>query len=373
MDTEILQRLSQYASDGKVLSLYLDMSVNSDNKRTYQTFLNKQRSRFPELDSDRSAHHREALGATLDRIEQWLQTEFDTRCKGAAIFAEPGGELFEAISFKRPFQNRLELSDQPLMGPLRIAHGNERRHCVAVVDREHLRLLSIYMDEIEEEKVVEPEAYPMPHDVQAGGYAHKDYQKWKAEETRKFFKMFADDVQKFGDMRRTDGYVLLGTDENVKKFREFLPQSVTDRIVHTGHAVPGGNGSDIVRQLAQVFADITAREEARAIDELLGRVRQEHLATTGWHETLKELQEGKVDQLFIASNESKDGVQCTQCRFYLVRRDGECPYCGGELRDGVDLVESAVRMASGQDVRLAFVAGDLMNELDGVGALLKFR
>ena len=101
-------------------------------------------------------------------------------------------------------------------------------------------------------------------------------------------------------------------------------------------------------------------------------MRQEHLATSGWHQTLVELQEGKVDQLFIARNEEKEGVQCTQCSFFLVQRDGACPYCGGSLKDGVDLVESAVRMASGQDVRLAFIAPDIMNEVDGVGALLKF-
>ena len=372
MDTGILQRLDQYTSDKKCLSVYVDMSVTSDNKRTYQTFINKQRSRFAELSSDRDAHHREPLGEAIERVESWLAEQFDTRCKGAAIFTEIGGSWIDAISFPRPFSNRLEVGASPLVGPLRVAVGSERRWCVAIVDREHLRLLSVHAAEIEEEKIVEPEVYKMPHDVQAGGEAHKDYQKWKAEETRKFFKTFADDVTKLGQSRRTDGYLILGTNENTKHFCEFLPKHIQERVVYTGPVHPG-KPNELLPGLMPVFNDIIARDEAQAIDQLLDRVRNEHLATSGWHDTLKELQEGKVDMLFISSSEQREGVQCTQCSFYLVQRDGDCPYCGGALRDGIDLVESVVRMASTREVRLEFVASDALSEVNGVGALLKFR
>jgi peptide subunit release factor 1 (eRF1) len=198
-------------------------------------------------------------------------------------------------------------------------------------------------------------------------------QKWKAEETRKHFKMFADEVLKVGKGRRADGYVVLGTDENVKHFVEFLPQQIQDSIVHSGHAPPTIGTPEVLRHVAPILADASSRETARAIDELLSRVRGEHLATAGWHDTLKELQEGKVDRLFLVENEAKEGVQCTQCNFFLVKRAGDCPYCGGQLKDGVDLVESMVRMAAGQDVRLEFVASDALDGVNGVGALLKFR
>ena len=65
-----LQRLLQHEGTGKpILSLFLDMSVNSDNKRTYGVFLGQKRSQFEELQSDRASHHVEdvapapALGA----------------------------------------------------------------------------------------------------------------------------------------------------------------------------------------------------------------------------------------------------------------------------------------------------------------------
>ncbi|MEO5511808.1 MAG: hypothetical protein ABIS27_14350 [Longimicrobiales bacterium] len=373
MPHQILQPITARTSTHPVLSVYLDMSVNSDNKRTYQTFLNKQRARFAHPESDPEAHHGEPIGTVIERVEAWLADEFDTRSKGAAIFAEVGGDWFHAVAFARPFTNRLEVGAHPLIGPLRVALGNERRYCVAIVDREHLRVLSIYMDSVEEEKIDESETNDAEIEVQSDGHAEKEYEKWKAEETRKSFKTFAQDVESLGASRRADGYMVLGTDENVNHFLEFLSPAVADKVVHTCHAPPAAGNSDIIRFLSPVFENLRSREEASSIEELLSRVRQEHLATSGWHETLTELQEGKVDRLFIARDETKEGVQCTQCNFYLVRRDGDCPYCGGSLREGVDLVESAVRMAAGQDVRLAFIPADAMTEVDGVGALLKFR
>jgi peptide subunit release factor 1 (eRF1) len=373
MPNEILQGITSHKSNNPVLSLYLDMSVNSDNKRTYQTFINKQRSRFSEFENDHN--HREALGEIVQRAEAWLANEFDTQCKGAAIFAEIGGDWFHTISYPRPLQNRLDIGAEPVVGPLRAALANERRYCICTVDREHLHMISLFIGRVEEDRTITPDVeHPAKHDVQAGGYAQKDLQKWKAEETRKHFKEFADEVEKLGTTRRADGYVILGTDENVKHFIEFLPQHVQEKVVHTAHAPSGGGTTpDIIRHVEPALADVAARETARAIDELLSRVRGDHLASSGWQETLKELQEGKVEALFIASNESKEGVQCTKCGFYLVRRDGNCPYCGGHLKEGVDLVESMVRMAAGQEVRLEFVAGDAMNGVNGVGALLKFR
>jgi hypothetical protein len=54
--------LNRPEGEHPVLSLFLDMSVNSDNKRTHQVFLNQRRAQFDELDSDRENRHREAIG-----------------------------------------------------------------------------------------------------------------------------------------------------------------------------------------------------------------------------------------------------------------------------------------------------------------------
>jgi hypothetical protein len=370
-----IQRLIQRSANGReIVSLFLDMSVNSDNKRTHSIFLSKEKAAFAELQSDRARHHREPMGALFARIEGWIDEEYDPTNRGAAIYAELDGDWFEAFQFPTPVANRFEVLPQPVIGPLTQIVRSHPRFGVIIVDREHLRLISIQMGKTGEDYTQAPDAIPTPHDVQAGGYSQKDYQSRKAEETRHFFRDFAEEIGRFDQRVKPEAYVLLGTTENTKNFREFLPKQIEERIVHEAHAPSPSatSGPELVRHLQPVFEELAMREQARAIDLLQERVRQAHFATSGIHDTLVQLQEGKVDRLVVASDLEREGVQCMQCNFYLVRRDGACPYCGGELRDGVDLVESMIRIAANQAAQVDFVTGDNLRDMNGVGALLKF-
>lgn len=368
---EIQQLLQREPTDNPILTLYLDMTVGADNKRSHQLFINKQRSALAELETT-ARHHREALGGVFDRIQAWLENEFNERNQGVALFAEVGGPFFHALQLPRPLANRSALQERPVVAPLAELLQHERRWGVVHVDREHLQLISVFMDMVEEEQSFAPDAIPVPHAVQAGGYSQKDIQKRKAEETRQFYRDFAEEIGRFDQRRHPDAFVLLGTTENVQNFLEFLPPPIRSRVLHTAHAPTALSTAELVQHLAPTLRTLVEHEEAEAVKALLERVQQSHFATAGFHDTLVQLQEGKVDRLIIARNAERDGVQCTQCGFTLVRRDGDCPYCGGTLRDGIDLVESMIRMAAQQEARVAFVAGDPMDQVNGVGALLRF-
>ncbi len=87
---------------------------------------------------------------------------------------------------------------------------------------------------------------------------------------------------------------------------------------------------------------------------------------------MERLQEGKVDTLVMSRDLERSGAHCRRCGFFLARRDGSCPYCGGELDRRVDLVEAMIRLAEEQEIVLEFVPAEALADLDGVGALLKF-
>jgi len=373
VNTPMIKQLLEREPTGKpVLSLYLDMSVGSDNKRSHLLFLNKQRAALAASGANVDRSARPAAGELFDRIERWLDSAYLERNRGVAIFAELGGDFFQTVQLPRPLPNCMVLQERPLVAPLAEVLENERRWAILLVDRESMQLISAFLDQVEAEQVIAPEALPAHHDVQGGGYSQKDHQKRKAEETRHFFKQFAEAVVRFQQRHRPEGYAVLGTAENVKHFREFLPQPVRARVVHTGTVPTHLSASELVQHLAPTFRNVLERREAEAVQALLERVRTAHYATSGFHDTLTQLQEGKVDTLIISRDAEHDGVQCTQCGFTMVRRDGACPFCGGELRDGVDLVESMIRMAAQQDARVEFVSGPPMDQVNGVGALLRF-
>ena len=368
--SDVRRLLDADPGDSAVLTLYLDTSVNSENKRTFGVFLSQQRSGFAELASDNG--RREPVGAILNRINQWLEDEFRPENRGVAIFAPLDGSWFEAFQFRVPVRNRLVIADRPVVGPLREIVESNRRHAILLVDRRKLRVLTVCMNALEDELVIEKDEYPANHDVQAGGEAAKDHQKRKAEEARQFFREFAQEIQAYDRRWQPSGYVLLGTTENTSRFREFLPQPIAQRIAHTGHAPLDEAPAAIITRLADFFETQALRARAEAIDLLRERVRTGHYAVAGADDALEQLQEGKVETLVIARNFESQGGQCTQCKFVLARSGGECPYCGGDVRDGIDLAESMVRIATEQEADVAFVEADVLRELDGVGALLRY-
>jgi peptide subunit release factor 1 (eRF1) len=368
---QIQTLIDRQANGANVLSVFLDMSVNSNNKRTYQVFLNQEKASFSELDSDRDGH-REELGAAFSRLEEWLDSSYDEAKKGVAFFTSLDGEWTEGHNLSVPLPNRLSLGGQPIVSPLVEIVERYHHHGVIVVDREHLRLLSLFLDQTLHEKAVETEPYPVAHDVKRGGFSAKDFQSRKEEETRHFFKEFASEVQDFVRRHQPEDLTILGTTENVKKFREFLPAAIDEMVIHTARIEIDATSAEIREKLAPVFASQLDQEEAQAVDLLRDRVKESHMAVAGLDNTLEQLQEGKLEVLVIGRGLSQRGGRCTKCQFVLARTGGECPYCGGQIEDSLDLGEEIVRIAEDKSVSIDFVEGTTVEDLGGVGGLLRF-
>lgn len=369
---DIQTLIDRPANGQQVVSAFFDMSVNSDNKRTFQVFLNKEKAQFDELDSDRPGHHREELGEAFARLEQWIDQQFDEANKGIAIYVEVGGDWIQGHQVPLPLENRLVLNQRPVVGPLVEIVESYHHHGVVLVDREHLRMISLYLDQTLHDQSVETEPYPTPHDVKRGGFSAKDFQDRKEQETKSFFKDFAAEVENFNKRYHPDDLILLGTHENVKKFMEFLPEHILKKVVHTDRMELDATPTQIREKLAPVFERQLDEEEARAVEVLHERVREDHKAVSGFDKTLEQLQEGKVETLVVARGLRKQGGRCTKCSFILNRTSGDCPYCGGRVEDSVDLVEEIVRLGEDQNLHLEFVAASAVEDLGGVGGLLRF-
>ncbi|MGI9182969.1 MAG: VLRF1 family aeRF1-type release factor [Longimicrobiaceae bacterium] len=368
-----LERLvSRPPGDAKILSLFLDMSVNSDNKRTFQVFLNQKRAEFQELDSERSNHHVEPIGAAFDRIDRWIDDEFDEANRGVALYTEIGGDWFEALQFPVPITNRMVINERPVVGPLAQVLESYHHHGVVLLDREHVRILSVYLGTLLDEIEVRGDPFPAPHDVQAGGYSQKRYQRRKAEEMRHFFREFAKEVEEFVRRYKADDLVILGTDENVAKFKEFLSDRLREMVVYTGPMGVDDSTSEVLARIEPHLRAEREREAREVVEVLLDRVGQGYLATAGFQSTLTALQEGKVDTLVMARDHERNGARCPQCGFVFARDPGSCPYDGTATEEGIDVVEEMVRMAEEQDSEVEFVEPGAVAEVGGVGALLRF-
>jgi len=368
-----IQRLLHHEANGApILSVFLDMSVNEVNKRTYRTFLSQERSRLLGLGGDRAAHPSDLLGRAFDRVQEWIDEEFDVANKGAAIYAAISGDWFEGFQFPVPVANQIVIGPHPVVGTLAQLLERPHHYAIIVVDREWLKLIDVRLGVPVAEHQVKASAYPTPGDVRAGGEAAKGYQKWKAEELRSFFKEFVQEIEEFVRRYRPDRLILMGTEDNVQRFVEFIPEHLRAKLVHVDNAPVIATTAAILERLAPFFEEDAARDEAEAVDRLREQIQQDYRAVAGVAETLVQLQEGKLDSLVLSRNLECSGTQCLRCGFYLTEPDGSCRYCGGEIEPGVDLVEAMIRLAAEQEVDIIFTDPSATQDFGGVGGILRF-
>jgi len=364
--------LTRGGGEHPIASLFLDLSVNADNKRTVSVFLNKQRSYFDELDSDRANHHRAAIGEFFAQVDQWLDEEYREENRGAAIYAELGGEWFEAMQFPVLVPNRLVIGEHPVISPLAQVMREHPHHGVVVVDRERLRILSVYLDTLLDEVDVHTEPLDEPAHVQAGGYSQSGYQRRKLEERRHFFREFAKEVEEFDRRYRPDDLVLLGTEENLAAFREHLSQPLLQKVIYSGGVRVDESFSEIMERVEPFLAAERVRGAETLVQQLKERVGQDYLAASGIPRTLSALQEGKIDTLVVARDLERPGTRCTQCGFIFSHDQVSCPFDGGSTAEVRNVVEEMVRIAEGQGAVIEFVDPGAVEEVRGVGALLRY-
>jgi peptide subunit release factor 1 (eRF1) len=368
-----LERLINREETGRpVVSLFLDMSVNQNNKRTHQVFLSQKRAEFEELQAEWMAEHVEGMQSLGDRIQGWLSSGYDEANAGVVIYAEVGGEWFEALQSRAPLQNRLMVAPRPVVAPLAQVLEGYRHYGVVLLDREHVRLLSVYQGTVLDEVERRGDPIDAPHDVQAGGYSQSRYQRRKLEETKHFLRDFAAELGEFVRRYQPDDLVLLGTEETLSAFAEHLPDSLLQKVVHTGPMWVDENASAVIRQLEPLLQAELERTHHEVVEQVRDRVVHDYLATAGFQGTLSALQEGRVDTLLLARDQRRDGVRCAQCGFVFARELKTCPYDGSTALTDVDVVEEMVRMAEGQGVTVAYADPGEVADMKGAGALLRY-
>lgn len=353
-----------------VVSLFLDLRPGPDNHRTHAVFLARERARLGELEDALPGLRRAQLEAALERAERWLEGALDPASRGAAIFAEAGGDWFEALQLPLPLPDLLRVNGRPSLAPLVRALQGHRRHAVALVDREHLRMLSIWLGRVEHDEEVRKEPYPAAHDVQGGGFAEQRYQRRKLEETRHFFSDFAGALAAFVDRAGAEDLVLAGTDENVGRFRRFLSPELDARVAATAHVPIGATPAEVLRRLEPVLG--AGAGEGALLARLRERAATGYHAATGLQPSLAALQEGRVEALLLADDQGLRGGRCTRCGFLFADGRGTCPYDGAPVENGLSVVEEALRLAHAHGASARLVSEVEAREFTGAGALLRF-
>src|SRR5690606_25649990 len=116
------------------------------------------------------------IEAAIDRVEEWLEEEYDEANRGVVIYTALNGDDFDAFQFPVPVPNRIVVGERPAVAPLAQVIESFEHYGVVLLDREHVRILSVYLGALLDEIEVHADPLPAAHDIQVGGYSQMRYQ-----------------------------------------------------------------------------------------------------------------------------------------------------------------------------------------------------
>jgi peptide subunit release factor 1 (eRF1) len=128
---------------------------------------------------------------------------------------------------------------------------------------------------------------------------------------------------------------------------------------------------EVLARMLEIEEAVERERERAAIDRVSQAVSAGTQGVAGLDATLDAMAAGRVAELVVSIDRSSPGSVCASCG-RLASAEGPCSACGASTDPVPDVVEAAVILALRGGSLVETVLGDGLDELEGIGALLRF-
>jgi hypothetical protein len=332
-----------------VLSIYLDMRPHATGesparragivmlqdrlREIEKTYL----PRGPELDSIR---------ADAERIDRYLETEYDVAADGLALFACAGRRLFETVEADVPFEHQVTVAPQPDLFQLARLVDEQETAAVAVVDSNTSRLFVTRRGAFREVGGTDEDPKYFRTRPMMGGWNQASYQRHNANLRAGFARETAAELERLVESEGVSRVVLAGDQVAVPLLRAALSPRVAALVEGVVRLDIRAPRDAVAEEVRPVLAEAEAEQSRSAADRLVGAVRAGGLGVAGPEATRTALEHGQVDELLLDPAAGPD--EATR----------------GELVRLASLTAASVLVVEGHEG---------LRRLGGVGALLRYR
>jgi peptide chain release factor subunit 1 len=373
-DRDELRRLSELRLDRPVvLSLYLNL--DPAEFATPPARATAVRSLLDE--ADRRVRDREGLShadradleAGLSRARALLQRDLPAEgAHGVAVFASGSGGLFQALKLPRAVRSRVAIGRSPLVGPLARLERRER-WCVALVSRRDARIFRGSPDGLREIEQIHDPVFGQ-HDQ--GGWSQARFQRGIEKEKDDHLKHTAEALMRHLERWPFQRLIVGGPREVTADFESKLHGYLAERLAGRIEVDVDNSKPEQVLAAAQpLFEELEQEREAEALD----RIGKSSRAATGLDDTLRALNERRVETLMLDEQFSATGALCPECDLLAGEGERTCPADGRELEQLDDLTDAAIELTlrqSGQILAMRHRREEFEERVGGVAALLRF-
>jgi peptide subunit release factor 1 (eRF1) len=267
--------------------------------------------------------------------------------------------------------------DTPYLRPLIEILDEHERYGVVLTDREHARLFTVVLGEIEEH--LEAFAERDVTHIKTSGTDHirsqMHIQRKADEHARAHLKHVAEFTSRLSNLHAFDRLILAGTIEVTTELYGLLPKFLRTRLAGKLSLPVTTNEAEVLEASLKIEEEIERKREVELVEELITASKKQQQAVRGLDETLLALQEWRVWQLIYADDFETRGGQCTNCGALLAKDTEGCRYCGKPVRVVEDLIELAAARViemQGKVEQVRGAAARRLKEAGSVGALLRY-
>lgn len=383
------------SADGGVLSVFLDTSIRRVPARDFLVFFrNSTRAVRTELAANESEQLK-VFDLAVERVEEFLLHHFTPRHPGLALYSAVNPEYFLAVPLPgRPLQD-VAWSQQAVLTPL-VGMMDEYEHvAVALVDKREARLFMTYLGAIDLYELIEGASTgkhapgDWPHRTRStgirggrstpgkagmiawSGMAQSRQGRRHEEFVMQHLREVAQALMQMMHEQPFDRLFLAGTEEAVEMLRNNLPKPLKARFAESLPLPITASESEVLTAALEASQRRERETEVETVKRLVERAGG---AVLGLDETLRAVNDGRVDTLVMDSNLSGTVSMCGNCG-RLTTSTSTCPSCGSDVETVPDLRERLTLDVLDQSGRIEIVEGpaaDLLDGHDGLGAFVRY-
>jgi peptide subunit release factor 1 (eRF1) len=321
-------------------------------------------------DSDAWTHSRleyEIAGVT-EEVRSWR--EAPSRAV-IMFFSGPGG-LRTILPLQFPVRSIARFEARPVLGPLIAALEEHERYCVVMFDKNHARIITLFLGDVEEEETLHGDVIGRSA---AGGWSQARYARHREHQLHEHARRTVEHLWAIDRSRPIHALVLAGPDEALVELRRVMPKALARIVVETIPAEMFAVTADVAKRVASIERAARDKRNLEIVQDLTAAAEKNEAAITGWQDTLDALCAGRVHMLVLPTEaKAKPGVQCPDGHYIGVHAVSNCPTCDEPTWRTADVLEAAVRMAMSTDAAVLFVGSGAADALAGagIGAILRY-
>jgi len=321
----------------------------------------------------------EGVGLPKDRaaVLEYFEHAREWKGRSVAIFSCSARDFFRAYPLAVPVRSQARVGDHPYVKPLADVLDAYGGYGVVLVDKQGARLFLFHLGELIEQEGILGEdirrtkrggASSVPG--RRGGTAGQT--RYTDEITDRNIKGAVEFAVRFFEQNRVRRILIGGTDDNVARFRHYLPKAWQSLIVGSFPVDMTARADEVLARAMSIGQQAEAAREARLVQSIVAGAAKGAGGVVRLDGTLEAIHAGRVQMLAICEGYRAPGYQCLGCGYLTAQELGACPFCEkgfGRIDDAVELAVRAV-MQSGGDVEV--VRSDPALEQVGIGALLRY-